>query len=476
MDYISTRNSGKSYKFNEIVLQGLAPDGGLYVPSFLPLFDEKKLQSLRKLDYNELFFEVTQYFVNDSINLVDYKKIVDDSYSNFKHGAVAPLKQISHNQFLLELFHGPTLAFKDFALQFLGNLLDYFLQKDKKEIVIVGATSGDTGSAAIHGCKKSKYAKIFILHPLDKVSEIQRKQMTTIIEDNVFNIAIEGNFDDCQTIVKKLFAIEAQSINSNESTNFLKSKKLVAVNSINFARILAQIVYYFYAATRVGIGSEISFSVPTGNFGDIYAGFLAKKMGLNINKLIIATNSNDILHRFLLDNDYKKSEMVQTISPSMNIQVSSNFERMLFDLYKVNKSQNELAKLMENFEQNGYLKVEQEILSQARKIFYSSAANDYETKEIIKKLFEECSEIIDPHTAIGIKASLDFEKTADYKKEIIVNLATAHPAKFPEAIIETINVEPKLPNFLGNLKNKEEKFEILPNDLNEVKNYISKNI
>ena len=379
MKFTSTRLAAPSLSFEEVVFQGLASDGGLYVPDFLPKFSEKDLSRMKKMSYEELFFEVTKYFIDSEIDSDSYKKIITKSYEKFSHPAIAPLKQLSHNEFLLELFHGPTLAFKDFALQFLGNLLDYFLAKRDEKIVIIGATSGDTGSAAIQGCMSCKNAKIFILHPHNKVSEVQRKQMTSVLAKNVFNIAITGNFDDCQAMVKKMFTAQ----------DFLNGKKMVAVNSINFARIMAQIVYYFYAALRLGTDEKnpISFSVPTGNFGDIYAGFLAKRMGLNIRKLIIATNSNDILTRFLNHNDYSRKDLIDTISPSMNIQVSSNFERLLFDAHREKKLEAKLPELMLEFERSGSLKIDEEVLKNIQQNFESYSIDDAATKKNHQRIF-----------------------------------------------------------------------------------------
>jgi len=468
MKFISTRLSAPALSFEEVVFQGLAKDGGLYVPEFLPNFSPKKIAEMRQMTYEELFFEITHHFVNREIDDESYKKIIEKSYSNFSHKAIAPLKQLTHNHFLLELFHGPTLAFKDFALQFLGNVLQYFLDKNGKEIVIIGATSGDTGSAAIEGCKHCENAQIFILHPHNKVSEVQRKQMTSVIAKNVFNIALEGNFDDCQAMVKQMFADQ----------QFLKGKKMVAVNSINFARIMAQIVYYFYAALRLGCNEKtpISFSVPSGNFGDIYAGYLAKRMGLNIGKLIIATNSNDILVRFLKNNDYSKSEMIETLSPSMNIQVSSNFERLLFDAHKAKKLESEMPQLMKNFEQSGRLHVSNDILQDIQKEFCAFAVDDKTTKKCIKDVFEKTGEILDPHSVIGTHAAEEFIKSKDYHGELVVTLATAHPAKFPDAVISAGAAKPQLPVFLADLKKRKEKFEVIENNLDDVKKFISKKL
>lgn len=472
MKFISTRLTAPNLSFEEVVLQGLASDGGLYVPEFLPKLNQSDFAKMKKMTYEELFFEVTKHFIDGEIDHEIYKKIIKKSYQNFSHQAIAPLKQLSNNEFLLELFHGPTLAFKDFALQFLGNLLDHFLQKRGEKIVIIGATSGDTGSAAIQGCKACKNAQIFILHPHNKVSDVQRRQMTTVLADNVFNIAVKGNFDDCQSMVKKMFAEE------NSGQKFLKGKKMVAVNSINFARIMAQIVYYFYAALRLGADEKnsISFSVPSGNFGDIYAGFLAKKMGLNIRKLIVATNENDILARFINDNDYSKSQMVETISPSMNIQVSSNFERLLFDAHKEQKSENKMPELMREFERIGKLQVSDEILRNIQKTFSAFCVDDKTTKKTIKNIFDKTGEVLDPHSAIGVHASQEFISSKNYDGELVVTLATAHPAKFPDAVIDAGAPKPTLPNFLKDLFKSEERFEVIENNLDSVQKFISQRV
>ena len=324
MKYISTRGGSEAQNFEQVLLTGLAPDGGLYVPADLPKISKEQMQVWQSLGYADLALAIVAPFIDGAIPDVELKIIIEDSYKEFGHPAVAPLVQLGKQEYLLELFHGPTLAFKDFALQVLGRMLDYVLKKNDQRVVILGATSGDTGSAALEGCRHSDQVDIFILHPHQRVSDVQRKQITTVPGDNVFNLVVEGNFDDCQRIVKAAFADQS----------FLpKGRQLVAVNSINWARILMQIVYYFFAALKLGAPEKkVSFSVPTGNFGDIYAGYLAKRMGLPIDRLVVATNKNDILHRFISDNDYSVSELSKTFSPSMDILISSNFERFLFDL------------------------------------------------------------------------------------------------------------------------------------------------
>ncbi len=472
MKYISTRQNSESLSlgFEDILLQGLAPDGGLYVPEFLPKFSPSQMKEMAKLSYPDLVYKIIHPFVGGEIPDADLKNIISKSYQTFSHKAVAPLKQISKNEYLLELFHGPTLAFKDFALQVLGNLLDHFLKKNNQKIVIIGATSGDTGSAAIMGCKDCDNAEIFILHPHNRVSDVQRRQMTTVLDNNVHNIAVKGNFDDCQSFVKQMFMLQSSG------EDFLKGKKIVAVNSINWARIMSQIVYYFYAATRLGASEDhpISFSVPTGNFGDIYAGYLAKKMGLPIKKLIIATNSNDILTRFIKNNDYSRKSLLDTLSPSMNIQVSSNFERLLFDAYKNVGNARELASLMKKFEDTGSLKIEPQILENIRRDFDAYAIDDNATCDLIKQLYDQTGETIDPHSVIGVGAAREYMASKDYEGEPVVVLATAHPAKFSEAVEKAGLKSKELPSFLSDLMTKQEKMVILENNLEDIKNFISK--
>jgi len=457
VQYVSTRGGAPKLQFEDVVIAGLASDGGLYVPEEYPVFTPEKIASFAGLSYEDLFLEVTRPFIDGAIPEDILKKIIHESYSGFRHRAIAPLKQIGNQEFVLELFHGPTLAFKDFALQFLGRVFDYILNKRKQDVVIVGATSGDTGSAAIEGCRHSKHVQIFIMHPHKRVSDVQRRQMTTVLADNVHNIALEGNFDDCQQIVKELFADQS----------FLNGKQLVAVNSINWCRIMAQIVYYFYASLQIGTPSKgIAFSVPTGNFGDIFAGYIAYKMGLPIKQLIIATNKNDILHRFLENNDYSRGTLSHSLSPSMDIQVSSNFERLLFDLYENDGAF--IDNLMKNFKTSS-LQIDQHRLEQARSIFSSQNVSDEDTQTTIKNIYKQTGELLDPHTAIGVYAAKVKRK---YNEIPMVTLATAHPAKFSEAIEKAGLEAAELPNNLANLHTSEEKYQVAPNDIEAIKKII----
>jgi threonine synthase len=463
MKYISTRGTAPSLNFEDAVIAGLASDGGLYVPENIPTFSSAEIAAMAGLSYQDLMLKIITPFIGDEIPQDTLKKIIDESYADFRHKAIAPLKQLENQEFVLELFHGPTMAFKDFALQFLGRVFDYILKKRKQNVVIVGATSGDTGSAAIEGCRHSKHVNMFILHPHNRVSDVQRKQMTTVIENNVTNIALEGNFDDCQHIVKQLF----------KDQSFLRQKSsLVAVNSINWCRIMAQIVYYFYAALQLGAPAKSAiFSVPTGNFGDVFAGFIAYKMGLPIKQLIVATNQNDILHRFFANNDYTRGGLVKTLSPSMDIQVSSNFERFLFYLYDENG--NKVAEIMDKFEQGGGISVEQGRLDKARHLFSSFTASDAQICKTIAEIYQNTGEILDPHTATGVAAARKCRKNHDIPAVV---LATAHPAKFSEAIEKAKVLQPALPNYLSDLMDREEKYEVLANDIEAVKGLIKGNL
>jgi len=459
--YVSTRGQAPSLDFEEVLFTGLAADGGLYVPEYLPRYTPEEIACWAGCSYAELAVHIMYPFVEGCIAREKFVAIVDETYAVFAHQAIAPLKQIAGNEWLLELFHGPTLAFKDFALQLLGRLVDYLLAKRQQKVAILGATSGDTGSAAIEGCRHSRHVDIFILHPHGKVSEVQRRQMTTVLNDNVFNLAVEGNFDDCQRMVKASFSDQS----------FLHGRQLVAVNSINWARIMAQIVYYFYAALSLGApGRSVSFSVPTGNFGDIFAGYLARNMGLPVNQLVIATNKNDILHRFMSQNLYQMYALEHTLSPSMDIIVSSNFERLLFDLYgRDGKQVGDLMAKMNNQD----VSIDKDRWQFARRLFDSHTVDDQDTLATIKSVYTATQETIDPHTAIGIAAARACRRD---KKLPMVTLATAHAAKFPDAVMKAGVAAPQLPQHLANLFDKEERFTVIGNHLPEVHQFMQQHL
>ncbi len=436
MNYISTRGKGKTRSFSEVVLEGLARDGGLFVPEKIPDFS-KRLDKLKKLSYQDLALEIFKPYVDGEISDQDLSGLIGNSYQSFDQKEITPLKKVGDN-YILELFHGPTQAFKDVALQFLGNLFEYFLQKQDRTLNILGATSGDTGSAAIHGVRGKKGIEIFMLHPHGKVSSIQEKQMTTILDDNVHNIAISGTFDDAQKIVKEIF----------NDLKFRDKYKLGAVNSINWARVMAQIVYYFYSAFRFfekEPDQPLIFSVPTGNFGDIYAGYLAGKMGLPIKKLILATNENDILCRAVTKGDYSIGKVQATISPSMDIQISSNFERYLFDLF--NRESNAVENAMRELTEKGGFQIEQDI-EKIKSTFQGITVNTKETINCIKK-YMGCGYMRDPHTAVGVAAA----DMSGFQK--VICLSTAHPAKFEDTVAEATGEKPDIPLPLqGILKRK----------------------
>lgn len=431
------------------------------MPAELPHFSAEEIASWKTLSYPELALKIIAPFIGDEIPADALREIIFESYAEFDHPDVAPLTELATNDYMLELYHGPTLAFKDFALQVLGRLLDYVLVRNDQRVVILGATSGDTGSAALEGCRHSSQVDIFILHPHQRVSEVQRRQMTTVTGDNVFNLAVEGNFDDCQSIVKAAFADQS----------FLpEQSQLVAVNSINWARILMQIVYYFSAALRVG-GPEkpVSFSVPTGNFGDIYAGYLAKRIGLPIKQLVVATNSNDILHRFISGNEYSTTDLNHTFSPSMDILVSSNFERYLFDLF--DRDPQRLSEFMSKLGKESQ-QVSEEKWQQMRDCFSSARVDDALTCETIAQVFAETGKLVDPHTAVGIRAARECNADPDTP---MITLSTAHPAKFSDAITEAGLDTPELPEHLADLFEKEEHYSVVPNELTAVTDFVKAN-
>ncbi len=455
MNYISTRNNSKKVSFEHVFLKGLSEDGGLFIPDKLKKFDHKELEDLSNLDYKNLAFNIIKLFTGDFISELELKNLLNKSYENFRDSNVVKINKINKN-YLLELFHGPTLAFKDIAMQLIGNFYEYYLEKNNKKINIIVATSGDTGAAAIDAIRGKKNINIFVLHPNNKISSVQRKLMTTIEDDNVFNLAINGNFDDCQNLVKSMFS----------DTGFSNTINMSGVNSINWARIVAQTVYYFYSYFQIG-KQNLSFSVPTGNFGDVYAGYISKQMGLPISKFIVATNQNDILHRAISNGDYKSNKVKETISPSMDIQVASNFERLLYDLYDKN-SQN-VVNIMKSIKDNSF-KIEQDKLKDLRNDFDSESLNETEVINTIKKFYEEYNIVIDPHTAIGVGA-VEKLNLSD-----VVILSTAHPCKFPMAIEKAISKIEKLPESLNYINDKEEKFEVVPNDLEKVKDYVLRSI
>ncbi|MFA5493179.1 MAG: threonine synthase [Porticoccaceae bacterium] len=464
MKYISTRGGVAPQSFEQVVLAGLAPDGGLFVPQTLPAYSAEEIAGWAGLSYAELAFRVMAPFVAGAVPDDELRRIIDASYSGFRHRAIAPLVQTGHNDWVMELFHGPTLAFKDFALQFLGHLLDYLLERRGEKAVIMGATSGDTGSAAIEGCRRCQNIDIFILHPHNRVSDVQRRQMTTVGGDNIHNIALRGNFDDCQNLVKESFA----------SQGFLPpDRRLVAVNSINWARIMAQIVYYFWAALALGGPlRKVSFAVPTGNFGDIFAGYLAHKMGLPIDQLVIGTNANDILHRCLSANDHSRHQLIHSLSPSMDIMVSSNFERLLFDLY--DRDGAAIAGLMASFRNSGKLAFSAAALDRARELFASQRLGDEETVAQIREEYETSGYLLDPHTAIGVAAGRHCRRDPAVP---MIALATAHPAKFPEAVKRAgYPQDPPLPHHMADLFDRTERFEVLDNDLAAVQAFIAANL
>ncbi len=463
MKYISTRGGVAPQNFEDVVLTGLAPDGGLFVPETLPTFSREEIASWAGLSYADLALKIITPFVDGAISQTDLKQIVDKSYSDFRHGAVAPLIQTGHNEWILELFHGPTLAFKDFALQFLGHLLDHILAKRGQKVVVMGATSGDTGSAAIEGCRRCENINIFILHPYQRVSEVQRRQMTTVKGDNIYNIAMHGNFDDCQNMVKASFSDQS----------FLpEGRQLAAVNSINWARIMAQIVYYFWAGLALGAPDrKVSFSVPTGNFGDIFAGYLAHKMGLPVEQLVIATNQNDILHRCISSNDHSTRPLEQSLAPSMDIMISSNFERLLFDLY--DRDGAAITGLMADAKA-GHMQLSDSALASARKLFSSYRCGNDGMLQMISSVYQDSGYLMDPHTAIGLEAARACRSNSVTP---MVTLATAHPAKFPDAVKQAgYPQDPELPAHMADLFEREERYTVLENDQAAVQQFIAQHI
>ncbi len=457
MEYISTRNKNLSFSFKDAFLKGLAPDGGLFIPKKIKQYSESELRRIAKLNYIDLTKEILSKFCGKDLEEKELENIIKRSYSSFSKKDVVNLKKVGKIS-LVELFHGPTLAFKDIAMQPIGNIYEKFIKIDNKKINIIVATSGDTGSAAIASLNGKSNINVFVLHPDNRISNVQRRLMTTVDSKNVFNIAVKGNFDDCQSLVKGMFA----------DKNFREKINMSAVNSINWARIIFQIVYYFFIGLKF-LNKSINFSVPTGNFGDVYAGYVAKKMGLSIKKLIVATNENDILSRVINSGEYKPSKTKPSISPSMDIQVSSNFERLLYDI--VGKDDVKVKSLMDKLKNEGGYSLNEKEIGRIKNDFSASTISDRSTKETLKRVYEENQVLIDPHTATAFK-SAEINSTGE---EMLV-LGTAHPCKFPEAVKEATGVEPKIPENIKNILNKKESYATLNNNIDVVKAHILERI
>jgi len=460
MDYVSTRGSAPALDFEGVTLAGLASDGGLYLPRHWPRFAESEIAAMAGLPYPELAVQVMAPFVEGSLSEERLRELTVEAYGRFAHAAVTPLKQLDEQHWLLELFHGPTLAFKDVALQLLGRLFEEFLSRRSEALTIVGATSGDTGSAAIDAVAGRDNIQIFMLHPKGRVSDVQRRQMTTVKAPNVHNIALAGaSFDDAQAMVKRMFGDAEMTARFN----------IGAVNSINWARLMAQVVYYFAASLQLGAPHrQVAFSVPTGNFGDVFAGYVAARMGLPIERLIVATNVNDILHRALSAGDYSAGTVTPTAAPSMDIQVSSNFERLLFDCG--GRDGSALAEQMRGFEASKAMRLTNAQREGASALFSSARADATDMARAMAWAAHDCGEVIDPHTAIGLHAA----RAADLPRKIpVVTLATAHPAKFPDAVERATGQRPPLPSRVGDLFEREERCVDLPGDYAAVAAYVA---
>ncbi len=457
MDYISTRGEASSLRFRDAMLAGLARDGGLYVPREWPTLTKKDIRSLRGKRYQDVAFEVLKHFVEDEIPADKFKAMIEEAYATFRHPAVVPLVQTGPNDFVLELFHGTTLAFKDVAMQLLARLMDHVLAERGERATIVGATSGDTGGAAIDAFAGRERTDIFILFPHGKVSPVQQRQMTTSNAANVHALAVNGNFDDCQNLVKEMF---------NDAA-FRDRLKLSGVNSINWARIMAQVVYYFTAALSLGAPDrKVSFTVPTGNFGDIFAGYVAKKMGLPIDRLVIATNDNDILARTLKTGRYEMKDVKATTSPSMDIGISSNFERLLFESY--GRDAAAVRSAMAGLKQSGAFEIQPDALKAIKREFRAGRATEKQVATTIRETLAATGYLIDPHTATGVfVAQKNFRPASP-----MVTLATAHPAKFPAAVKSACGIDPGLPSWLADLMQREERFDILEPELKAVETFI----
>ncbi|MGQ0676061.1 MAG: threonine synthase [Rhodospirillales bacterium] len=459
MRYISTRGEAPVLAFDDVLLAGLARDGGLYVPEAWPRLGPDQQRALRGLPYAELAAAVMTPFLGGRVGQADFARICADSYAGFDHRAVAPLKQLDADLWLMGLFHGPTLAFKDFALQVVGRLFDHVLTQRDARVTILGATSGDTGSAAIEACRDRARIDVFMLHPHGRVSEVQRRQMTTVMAANVHNVAIDGSFDDCQDLVKGLF----------NDLAFRDRVGLSAVNSINWARIAAQIVYYVHAALALGAPDRsVIFSVPTGNFGNIYAAYAARAMGLPVDLLICGSNRNDILTRFFETGEMRIAAVEPTLSPSMDIQVSSNVERLLFDLF--DRDGKALSAAMKALRAEGALKLGSNQMQRAREAFTARRFDDAATLAAMREEFRRSGEVLDPHSAIGVAAARAVERRRGVP---VVALGAAHPAKFPDAVEKATGQRPALPARLADLNQREERCMRLPNDLGALREFIA---
>ncbi|MCG4274029.1 threonine synthase [Acetobacter senegalensis] len=457
MRYISTRGKAPALSFSDVLLAGLAEDGGLYLPETWPSFSLSEWQAMRGLPYPELAARVLAPFVGDDIDETTLRRLCAQAYAGFDHPAIVPLTQVEDGLFVQELFHGPTLAFKDMAMQVLGQLFEHVLTQRDSHVTIVGATSGDTGSAAIEACRGRKRLSVVILHPKGRTSEVQRRQMTTVLDANITNLAVEGTFDDCQDLVKACFA----------DAPFRQDMHLSAVNSINWARIAAQVPYYVYAALNFGAPErEVSFAVPTGNFGNILAAWTARKMGLPVRHLCVGSNRNDILTRFLNANDMTMKEVVPSLSPSMDIQVSSNFERLLFEL--LGRDAEACARIMTTFRTSGHMDVPAEAWNTARELFSGLALDDAGTETEIRTLHQRSNYLADPHSAIGIAAGRRFREPG----VPMVAMATAHPAKFPDAMVAATGIHPALPVHLEDLFSREERYRTVPATPDAVKDAV----
>ncbi|TKA98110.1 threonine synthase [Cereibacter changlensis] len=451
MQYISTRGAAPVLGFDEAMMTGLARDGGLYVPSEIPVMPEAEIAALAGLSYEDVAFRVMRPFIGDAFTDDEFRRLIAQAYAGFGHAARAPLVQLEANHFLLELFHGPTLAFKDFAMQLIGQLFQASLARSGKHVTIVGATSGDTGSAAIEAFRGLTGVDVVILFPHGRVSDVQRRQMTTPSEPNVHALAVDGDFDDCQALVKDMFNDFA----------FRDAVGLAGVNSINWARVLAQVVYYFSSAVSLGAPHRpVSFTVPTGNFGDVFAGYIARQMGLPIERLVVATNQNDILHRALSSGDYTKDGVKPSISPSMDIQVSSNFERALFDAY--GRDGHAVQQLMTELKQGGF-RISQGALGMLRETFASGRCSEEETMATIRATYATSGEVLCPHSAVAVKVAADYLGTTP-----MITLATAHPAKFPDAVEQAMGSRPALPPRMADLFDRPERVTRIGNDLGAI--------